>query len=77
MENEIKVGDWIRTSDGYIGKIIEKRINEKDKYIIDVLPNVILQLNRDFVKHSHNLIDIIEERRLCKWERSYYGFRKK
>lgn len=67
MENEIKVGDWIRTSDGYIGKIIEKRINEKDKYIIDVLPNVILQLNRDFVKHSSNLIDIIEERRLCKW----------
>lgn len=58
MENEIKVGEFIRTKLGDIKKITEgfefiiKRYNESDNKI---------------VKHSSNLIDIIEERRLCKW----------
>ena len=58
MENEIKVGEFIRTKLGDIKKITEgfefiiKRYNESDNKI---------------VKHSSNLIDIMEERRLCKW----------
>lgn len=54
MENEIKVGEYIRTKLGDIKQITEgfefiiKRYNESDNKI---------------VKHSPNLIDIIEERR--------------
>lgn len=57
MENEIKVGEFIRTKLGDIKKITEgfefiiKRYNESDNKI---------------VKHSPNLIDIIEERRCNK-----------
>lgn len=52
MENEIKVGEFIRTKLGDIKKITEgfefiiKRYNESDNKI---------------VKHSPNIIDIIEE----------------
>lgn len=66
MENEIKVGDWIRDREGHITKIIQTLLLFKD---------VELYLGEDgyqysdnaIVKHSSNLIDIIEERRLCKW----------
>lgn len=57
MENEIKVGEYVRTKLGDIRKITEgfefiiKRYNESANKI---------------VKHSSNLIDIIEERRLDK-----------
>lgn len=69
MEKEIKVGEYIRTKDGIIDKIIidykgkcnnpncdSKHISCKKNYY-----------NEDkIVNHSPNLIDIIEERRLCK-----------
>ena len=75
MENEIKVGDWVRLDDGTVGKYqINKNwinvVETNDKYIG-------FDIEKDIVKHSPNLIDIIEERRLCKWKRSYYGFTKK
>ena len=57
MENEIKVGDWIRTKDGRIYQVD----SSNDEWALsDIFYKVI-------VKHSPNLIDIIEERRLCKW----------
>lgn len=61
MENEIKVGEYVRLDDGTVGKYqINNVVETNDKYIG-------FDIERDIVKHSPNLIDIIEERRLCKW----------
>lgn len=69
MKNEIKVGNWIRDREGHITKIIQT---------LSLFKDVELYLGEDgyqysdnaIVKHSTNLIDIIEERRLCKWLQS-------
>ena len=77
MENEIKVGEYVRTKNKGIQKIAYIRPNatvNKYAYFIgydddgDRL-NGILKTT-DILKHSFNLIDIIEERRLCKWRTS-------
>ena len=78
MENEIKVGDWIRTNWGHIGKLKRIELDKNDKslkwYVFDHKEfeiNIIKEeyINKPYiVKHSSNLIDIIEERRLCKWK---------
>ena len=70
MENEIKVGEYTRNEDGYIEKIdsFNKLINiyKDEKGNLrkwegeDVWGNEYSSL---IVKHSPNLIDIIEERR--------------
>ena len=65
MENEIKVGDWIRTKAGHIGKVLDitnvtgqKRIKYLIKWNISEA-YYITSLN--IVKHSLNLIDIIQK----------------
>lgn len=66
MENEIKEGDFIRTKHS-IGKF--QNIGGLDNELVyfkncDGLKCV----NKDeIVKHSKNIIDLIEERRLCEW----------
>lgn len=53
MENEIKVGEYCRTKNGLIAKLIEPQVYEiNDKECIEFL--------EDIVKHSSNLIDLIE-----------------
>ncbi len=67
MENEIKVNEYVRTKYGEIAIVIEF----KDELILDTVIkfNGMYRkyLNDDeldfIVKHSSNLIDIIEERR--------------
>ena len=59
MENEIKVGNWIRDREGHITKIIQT---------LSLFKDVELYLGEDgyqysdnvIVKHSTNLIDLIE-----------------
>lgn len=69
-ENKIEVGEYIRTREGYLGKLIA--INEQDyNYLVvdttkqvrkDEYPPTYLYLrNEDIVKHSKNLIDLITE----------------
>ena len=71
MENEIKVGEYIRTKDGKIikfnkfGTLRVGCINPK--YYKTIISNRRHYKYDDIVKHSPNLIDIIEKRRLCKW----------
>ena len=67
MGNEIKVNDFVRTFAGYIFKVL--KISEEDKliYYYGDQPEWIGEWKENIVKHSSNLIDIIEERRLCKW----------
>lgn len=77
MENEIKVGEYGRTN---LGKIIkfawllnEEGIKDKNKVIlVDLMltktrPYYYFKKNEFIVKHSKNIIDLIEVRRLCEW----------
>lgn len=53
MENEIKVGEYCRTRNGLIAKLIEPQVYEiNDEECIEFL--------EDIVKHSSNLIDLIQ-----------------
>lgn len=71
MENEIKVNEFIRTKYGEIVKVIEYKdeiVLDKEIKFYGMYRWYICEDEIDFiVKHSSNLIDIIEERRLCKW----------
>lgn len=66
-ENEI--GKYVRTSDGYILEnrwgghedIIEKLANEDKHYEFEY---------GKIVKHNDKLIEILEKRRLCKWNKN-------
>ncbi len=69
MENEIKVNEYIRTKNGQIAKVIEYRdeiVLDKEIKFYGMYRSYICEDEIDFiVKHSPNLIDIIEERRCC------------
>lgn len=76
MENEIKVNEFVRLKNGRIVKVKdvdkEKIYFDSDIYFLNGIPVFEMEdIFSDFiVKHSPNLIDIIEERRLCKWLQS-------
>ncbi len=72
---DIKVGEYVRTKRG-IAKVLEvktvqpKMYGKHDKaYLIDKCPRMYIT-ETEFIKHSFNLIDLIEVRRLCEWENS-------
>lgn len=71
MENEIKVGEYIRTDKGNVGKIIEirlgKNIDTKEYQNIYKLDTGLWTVRQYIVSHSTKLIAIIKKRRLCKW----------
>ena len=63
MEEEIEVGEWIRSKDGFIGKV--QKINydnmEKSNYYICEKDNVMASnYLENIAKHSKQLIDLIE-----------------
>ena len=81
---EIQVGEYVRTKNGSIFKIIG---GNADDYLIDVDYHDLQKMEDDIYdeltwlnyndngsfirrivkKHSFNLIDLIEVRRLCEW----------
>lgn len=74
---EIKVGEYVRTREGYIGKLInidEKAwnyltIDVKIRIRHDEFPETYLYLkNEDIVKHSSNIMDLIEYGDLVKFK---------
>ncbi len=66
---EIKVGEYVRTKEGYIDKIVIAE-NEDDMYAGESNPQYLDYTSEDIVKHSKNIIDLIEVRRLCEWRES-------
>ena len=64
MKNEIKEGEYVRTKDGHIFK------TDKENKNIQINEFINIGGVRDIVKHSPNIIDLIEIRRLCKWRKS-------
>lgn len=61
---EIKEGEYVRTENGFIGKI--ENINDfrppESKYAVDIQAEDLVFIGEDFIKkHSPNIIDLIEE----------------
>ena len=64
MEDEIKVGEYVRTKKDGICKLL----NIENDYMWCGYVDKPFWLRKDnIVKHSKNVIDLIEVRRLCKW----------
>ena len=59
MENEIKVNEFVRTKDGYIGKYVKDGLR---KGTIEVEDNMVSWIvdNYNILKCSKNLIDLIQ-----------------
>lgn len=64
MENKIEVGEYVRTNKGRIGKVAEIRLGfNKDLQVyqdIYILDNGLWTILDYIVKHSKQLIDLIE-----------------
>ncbi len=56
MSKEIEVGEYVRTKKGKIFKYGKGK--------------AYLGKDNEIAKHSKNIIDLIEVRRLCQWKRS-------
>lgn len=71
---EIKVGELVRTNKGIIGTLKSQELTypEPSEWILDVNGKevIIVECDDYITKHSFNLIDLIEVRRLCKWKTS-------
>lgn len=60
MENEIKVGEYVRTREGEINRITEILNDDSDVLTYYCFENNMGTLEKAIVKHSPNLIDLIE-----------------
>lgn len=70
---EIRVGEYVRTKRGIAKvlkvKTVKTKIYGKHDvvYLIDKCPRMYIT-GTEFIKHSFNIIDLIEVRRLRKWK---------
>lgn len=67
---EIRVGEYVRLDKGFIGKV--ENINDfrppEAMYAVDInRADVVFIGEENILKHSFNIIDLIEVRRLCEW----------
>lgn len=63
---DIKVGEYVRTKNGKIDKV-----KNNDYYIQQYIEcEKGLYLRDNITKHSFNLIDLLEVRRLCKFRKN-------
>ena len=67
MENEIKVGEWIRTKDGVIAKVtyVDGLMIDTDNIVFDLDNLSMMEIPVEYieeyiVKHSHNILDLLE-----------------
>lgn len=63
---EIEVEEYVRTNKGLIFKVVKVGYKGVYRFYKDE-NNFSYCLIEDIVKHSKNIIDLIEERRLCEW----------
>ncbi len=59
MENEIKVNEYIRTKDGYIGKYVKDGLRKGTIEVEDNMVNWIVD-SSNILKRRKNLIDLIQ-----------------
>lgn len=71
---EIKVGELVRTHKGIIGTLQSQELTypEPSEWILDVNGKevIIVECDDYITKHSFNLIDLLEVRRLCKFRKN-------
>lgn len=78
---EIIVGDYVRTKKGIIAKVISVEIEKYDDGTAETFietelnPGYLDYTNKDIVKHSPNIIDLVEKRRLCEWRKGTVNIR--
>jgi hypothetical protein len=60
MSEEIKIGEYVRTLDGNIGKIEQINKEPTDDTVIYVVTDNWVGMYEEIVKHSKNIIDLIE-----------------
>lgn len=64
----IKIGDYIRDETGKIFRLTDKELEEEIDEIYWYGDGMCTGCySNQVVKHSPNIIDLIEERRLCEW----------
>lgn len=80
--SEIQVGEYVRINKDIrpicigIGKVTKISADSKNIYVdMDMNCILISYEKQQVVKHSYNIIDLIEERRLCKWKYSRNSLR--
>lgn len=69
---EVKIGEYVRTKDGNIGKyqgLVNFDKDGKKLYGLRVIENFIPLFVREenITKHSKDIIDLLKARRLCRW----------
>ena len=75
MEDEIKVNDFVRTNRGIILKVVKIEFDKEANQNYYMGEEICSGCFQEMVKiHSPNIIDLIEERRLCKWTRNSLCF---
>lgn len=57
---KLKVGDYIRTKNGLIGKLEEINKEPTDETITYIVTDTFVGMIEEIVKHSQNIIDLIE-----------------
>ena len=74
MKDRIEIGEYVRNESGYIHKIdsVDKLTNfyiDEENNIRDWVGETVLGdvVSEKIAKHSTNIINLIEERRFCKW----------
>lgn len=66
--SDIQVGEYVRSENGIIGKVVGTKEYNDNCYPEGIwLDDGCHYYDDEIVKHSPNIIDLIEERRLCKW----------
>lgn len=62
---EIKVGEYVRDEEGYLGKCTSKY----GESVVLTMQNGEIIGTREYekYKHSSSITDLVEERRLCEW----------
>ena len=68
---DIEVGEYVRTKEGEIHKVI-KIIEDDGDWDYYCCENNAGYFTMDIAKHSKQLIDLIEVRRFCKWIQSIW-----
>lgn len=65
---KFEIGEYVKTKKGKIGKVLS--IDEDPEWIETTLDKGNVMHISEFIKHSKQLTDLIEVRRLCKWKES-------
>lgn len=80
MEDKIEVGEYVRTKDGFIGKVEDVDLDEQEGmnyYICEKDNGMASNYKANIIKHSKNIIKILESEDIVTLEYYVSKFRKR